>query len=275
MKIENFAVIGHPIGHTMSPFIHKTLFNLSGFNPSYDILDIEDVKAQKINLSKYDGLNITIPHKGNIMKILDKTSAKALKFGSVNTVKIDQGKFSGFTTDAVGCFQALENAGVAISGTVVILGSGGAARAIAFGLEDYDVKTIIAARSSQKAREISDNLQNASYINIDNIENIDKIDILINATSVGMYPNTQACPVGDNVIKRSSAVFDAVYNPHETVFLQKAKELDKKVVYGIDMLVFQAVKAHEIWYGGKFEREDILDLCKKAQLECKRIFGVN
>lgn len=274
MKIENFAVIGHPIGHTMSPFIHKELFKLSGFTPNYDVLDIENVKTEKNFLSKYDGLNITIPHKSNIIEILDEISQKALKFGSVNTVKIDENKFSGFTTDAAGCFEALENSGVCIEGTVVVLGSGGAARAIAFGLEDYNVKTIIAARSQQKAKLITDNLTNASYINIDNLKNIDKIDILINATSVGMYPKIDVCPVSDEVINLASSVFDAVYNPHETVFLQKANALDKKVVYGIDMLVFQAVKAHELWYGGKFKKEDILDLCENAKMECKKIFGV-
>ncbi|MFI3325289.1 MAG: shikimate dehydrogenase [Clostridia bacterium] len=274
MKIEKFAVIGHPITHTMSPFIHKTLFKLSGYEPVYDVLDIENVLASKQILSAYDGLNVTIPHKSNIIEILNDISPKALKFGSVNTVKIDDNKISGFTTDAQGCFQAFENAGINIKGKVVILGSGGAARALAYGLEDYDVEIIVAARSEEKARLITENLNSAQAINIDKLEKIGKIDILINATSVGMYPNKNACPVASDIIKKADTVFDAVYNPHETVFLQTAKKLNKKIVYGIDMLVFQAVKAHEIWYGASFKKEDILNLCKASQKECEKIFGV-
>ncbi len=272
MKIERFAVIGHPIGHTMSPFIHKKLFNLNGYSVEYDVLDIENVEKDLEIIKKYDGINVTIPHKSNIIPFLQKITTDAKRFGSVNTVKNENNSLLGYSTDGEGCIKAIENSGVCIENTVVILGSGGAARAIAYAIEAKNVEIIIAARDINKAKNLADELKNAKAMLISDCDKIGKYNLLINATSVGMYPKIDNCPVADSVISNCSSIFDAVYNPHETVLIQKAISMNKKIVYGIDMLVYQAVKAHEHWYGGTFDVNDINTLCKEAEMECKRLF---
>lgn len=284
MKIERFAVIGHPIGHTMSPFIHKKLFELSGYNPEYSVLDIADVKASAEELGKYDGLNITIPHKAAIIEILNSTDKKAGAFGSCNTVKNEGGILKGYTTDGAGCVMALESRGVYLSGDVLLLGNGGAARAVGFeaALSKELCSLTIALRASSKEKGEKLKADVTALTGFDNIiikdyeslsaENTE-YDLLINTTSVGMYPNTKASPVGEDVVSRCKAVFDAVYNPGMTKLLSMAEKMGKMIIPGIDMLVYQAVKAHEIWYGAEFKREDISFLCEKAAEETAKLFG--
>lgn len=274
MKINKFAVIGNPIKHTMSPFIHRELFKLSGFAPKYDVLQVEDVVVESEKLKTYDGLNITIPHKTNIMKLLSHVDEKALKFSSVNAVKNENGELFGYTTDGTGAIKALEDMNANFKGNVLILGSGGAARALAFELDEHNSNITIAARDVNKALEITNELTSATACTIEKAhENSEYYDLIINATSVGMYPKNNACVADERLIKRCDAVFDIVYNPQDTMLIQLANSLDKKIIYGMDMLVFQAVVAHEIWYGAKFKREDILKLITLAKEECIRLFG--
>ncbi|MFI3206342.1 MAG: shikimate dehydrogenase [Clostridia bacterium] len=273
MKIESFAVVGHPISHTMSPFIHKVLFSLSGFSPKYDVLDIADLKESKDILKKYDGLNVTIPHKSGIIELLSEIDETAERYFSVNTVKTENGKMHGFTTDGAGALEAIGNAGGNFLSNTLIIGNGGASRAIAFELQKYNGKITLAGRDIKKAQVLADELKNAKAVLISDIENSDeKFDLLINATSVGMYPKSDATVVSENVVKRCETVFDAVYNPHETVLLKTAKSLGKNCVHGMDMLVYQAVVAHKIWYGAKFERKDILKLIDDASKACAEKF---
>ncbi len=132
MQLLKAAVIGHPIGHTMSPFIHRRLFALQGVPFSYQVLDVPELPAALPALRQLDCFNITIPHKQAILPFLDWMQEDARRFGSVNTVKVDGGKLRGFTTDGPGCRRALENHGVPLEGELLTLGNGGAARAIAF-----------------------------------------------------------------------------------------------------------------------------------------------
>ena len=135
MSIKKFAVIGHPIGHTMSPFIHNRLFQLSGIEAEYIKLDIAPENlADEYNrlLSKLDGYNITIPHKQNIIQLIDEIDDKAKMYGSVNTVANSDGIAKGYTTDPDGFLKALDAAGIILDGRVVILGCGGVARTMAY-----------------------------------------------------------------------------------------------------------------------------------------------
>lgn len=274
MRFERFAVIGHPIGHTMSPYIHKNLFAMSGLNPSYEVLDIEDLDSSVEMLKEYDGLNITIPHKQAIVKQLKGMDDRAWRFGSVNTVKIEDRKMWGYTTDGLGCVMALSHAGVDFSGDVLILGSGGAARAIAFQLKEEGASVDIAARNGDKAQKIIDDLSGGGRaISLLQAEAESKsYSLLINATSVGMVPNSGFSPVSEKVVSRCKGVFDAVYNPHKTKLLEIAQGLGKKTVYGIDMLVFQAVEAHRIWYKACFNQDKLWQLCADSARERARLF---
>ncbi len=279
MKIDSFAVIGHPIGHTMSPFIHKKLFELSGYSPIYEVLDVENVEGSLAALRTFDGFNITIPHKRNIIPFLEDITEKARVNGSVNTVKVEKGKMFGATTDGEGCRKALVNNKADLFGKILLLGNGGAARAIAFEAATSDCELTIAVRNKDKGIALKNDIQgfNSSIkINVTDFSNEEnsnkKYDLLINTTSVGMYPKVSDSPVSKNVVERCGNVFDAVYNPAETVLLRYGRELNKNVIYGMDMLVFQAVAAHEFWYGGAFDKNDIIETCKEAQKEMCRIF---
>lgn len=277
---QKYAVIGHPIGHTMSPFIHKNLFALQGKDVDYLTLDItpdELESAMSGVLATLDGFNITIPHKEAIMPFTDVIDDSAKKYSAVNCISNRDGKTLGYSTDAFGFSKALESSGVSLSGKVLVLGSGGAARTLAREASDCGCEVTIAVRphSIQKAEELkkwlTENKGTASICTYDEI--CGEYDLLINATPVGMYPNTDAMPVTEQQLMGCKAVFDAVYNPENTLLLKTAKKLGIKTVGGMAMLVWQAVKAHEHWYNAKFDQNSIEKLIADANCEMERIFG--
>lgn len=287
MDLTSFAVIGHPIGHTMSPFIHRRLFALSGLSPAYTVLDVPSIEAQLPALRALSGFNITIPHKSAILPFLDAVDEKAALFGSVNTVKNENGRMKGYTTDGVGCEKALRRCGLDFSGRLLILGRGGAARAIAFEavLSAAAPAIDFACRdaSVEKAEALADELSGLCarlgkrgtfrVLRYAALENSDsRYDLALNTTSVGMYPNVGESVVGENVLARCSAAFDAVYNPGETEFLRLSAKCGLKTVGGMGMLVCQAVAAHEIWYGAQFADGDIERLIRDAEAETARLF---
>ncbi len=282
MSKKEYAVIGHPIGHTMSPFIHKRLFELAGIDADYNVIDVspqELAEKYKENLSKLNGFNITIPHKSAIIPLLSALDKKAEIYGSVNTV---DSKGKGYTTDPDGFLQALKANDVALDGNVVIVGTGGVARTMAFEAAKAGAAITIAVRRedihmvSALACEIMEKTIHPciSTCYIDRLEKVDRtIDLLVNATPVGMYPNIDFMPVGENIIKNCAAVFDAVYNPLETKLIKTAKAMGKKTIGGMSMLVWQAVVAHQIWDGTEYNIKDIEQLCIDASEELQKKFN--
>lgn len=292
----DFAVIGHPIGHTMSPFIHERLFCLSGKDKTtYQVIDIppEKLSDKMKELRCLRGFNITIPHKQAIIPLLDACSSQAAAFGSVNTVSTRNGISTGYTTDGIGCLKALQAAGVSPEGHCLILGSGGAARAIVFALTEACRFPCITFAVREKSMEAATALCNSltdyaeklgktgsfqvlSYSDLENMAQtaLEKLEfqLLLNCTSVGMYPAIDASPVSEKVIACCKAVFDAVYNPHDTLLLQTAQKLGIPVVHGMAMLVWQAVAAHEIWDGSTYRTEDMQQLIQDAAAEMTRRF---
>lgn len=282
MSNKKFAVIGHPIGHTMSPFIHKRLFEMAGIDAEYSVIDINpnNMSNQYKNvLKELDGYNITIPHKQAIIPYLDKLDKKAKLYGSVNTVK--NGAISeGFTTDPDGFLKALDNADIPLKGKILIVGTGGVARTMAYESVLAGCNTTIAVRFediamvSKLAGEILTNVRNAQINTcfIDRIPN-ENYDLIVNATPLGMYPNIDTMAVSEKVISRCTNVFDAVYNPLETKFIKTAKANGAKTLGGISMLVWQAVVSHEIWDGTVYNSEDINQLCEDTSKELNKKFG--
>lgn len=278
MSIKKFAVIGHPIGHTMSPFIHNRLFNLSGIEAEYTKLDIAPENlADEYNkvLSKLDGYNITIPHKQNIIPLIDKIDEKAKMYGSVNTVANIDGVAKGYTTDPDGFLKALDAAGITLDGRVVILGCGGVARTMAYEVVLKGLPLLFAVRkddveiAKSLCNEIENTVKDAKvrFCLIDELSG--DIDVLVNATPIGMFPKVDVQPVSDSVINRCASVFDAVYNPLETVLIKKALANGAKAVGGMSMLVWQAVVAHEKWDGSVYDMDDIAKLCIDSAEELK------
>ena len=273
---KKYAVIGHPIGHTMSPFIHKRLFELSGTDADYGVLDIDPKNIERDYngiLKKLDGYNITIPHKQAIIPFLDSIDEKAKMYGSVNTVSNKNGVSKGYTTDPDGFIKALEYAEIPIDGRVVILGCGGVARTMAYEvlLRNVEVEFAVRKEDIQMAEklisEINLTLENpkVSFITIPELSG--DITTLINATPIGMSPNTDFQPVSDIQLKKCANVFDAVYNPLETKLIKNAKKNGSNAQGGMSMLVWQAVVSHYHWDKSTYDVGDIERLCADSAKE--------
>lgn len=262
--MNKFALIGHPLGHSMSPLIHERLFALSGLSDvSYELIDIEpeNIPESRSLFEELRGLNVTIPHKQTVIPLMDELGESALRYNSVNCINNDGGRLTGYNTDCDGFLRSAEL--LPISGNVAILGCGGVGRMIAIetALHGGEITLAVIPQDVKNAQllmaEILSKCSGAS-VRIADISGLEgSFDLLINATPVGMYPETNACPVKDSVIENSLSVFDVIYNPTETLLMKKARALGKTAVGGASMLVYQAVKAHEIWYGGQFRTEDV------------------
>lgn len=270
--MNRYALTGHPLGHTMSPLIHEKLFALSGISDySYELIDIapENLSGSLDVIKSFKGMNVTIPHKQSVITFMDELAESAERYNSVNCIKNDGGKLIGYNTDCDGFLRSAEL--LPISENVGILGCGGVGRMIAIetALHGGTITLAVIPQDVKNAQilmaEILAKCGNAS-VRIADIATLDEgFDLLINATPVGMYPKTHACAVSDSVIKKSGAFFDVIYNPTETLFMKKAREQGKTAVGGASMLVYQAVKAHEIWYGGEFKTEDINGIIKAVE----------
>lgn len=278
---KRYAVIGHPIGHTMSPFIHSRLFALAGIDAEYGVMDIapEQLAENVPALKQLDGFNITIPHKQAIISHLNTLDRTAKLYGSVNTVKTEDGLSAGYTTDPDGFLIALQKGGVPLAGRVVIVGTGGVARTMAYECCIAGCSTTLAVRredlsdAARLAGELLSNLHTAA-ISTCLLEHLcDPIDLLVNATPVGMYPHTDAMPVEEHILKNSANVFDAVYNPLDTKLLKAARANGSKAIGGMPMLVWQAVASHKIWDGSEYRQEDIDQLCEDSSKELQKQFA--
>lgn len=282
MSERIFAVIGHPIGHTMSPFIHKRLFELASLPGTYTVIDIapEQFPVKISELDKLVGYNVTIPDKQPIIPFLDKLDKRAEMYGSVNTVRNGKQR-EGFTTDPDGFLKSLETEGVPLSGDVVILGCGGVARTFLYeaALAGCNITLVSRERSAGRRDKLAEEVRgkiNGAKISCCLTSELEEsgreTGLLINATPVGMYPNTDACPVSDKVTDRCAAVFDAIYNPLKTKLVQRAEANGAKAVGGMGMLVWQAVSSHKIWDGTVYDTDDIRQLIEDSAAQLAKSF---
>ena len=272
-----FGLTGYPLGHSLSPVIHRELFKLSGIDGEYKLYEIApenletELESHKKNLC---GFNVTIPHKVEVIPFLDELNEKAALFGAVNTVKVGE-KTVGYNTDCIGFLRALELADIELAGNVLVCGSGGVARMFAFEAVLAGCELTIATRDEDipVANRIKDEISNklkkdAKVINLRDV--CESYDLIINGTPVGMHPNVNACVLPKEVIKKAKAVFDAIYNPEETLFIKHAKEAGIKYSNGLSMLVLQAVAAEEIWNGVAFAAEDIKKVIEITKTELEK-----
>lgn len=283
-KNPSFAVIGHPIGHSMSPFIHNRLFALQGRDSLYGKWDIppeELAVALPQLMQDLAGINVTIPHKQAVIPLLDGLRDRAELYRSVNTIAITPSGNFGYNTDAEGFLCALRAGGVPLKGRVALLGCGGVGRTFACEAALAGCSLVNAVRpedlpAAEALRAFVLGLSPDTAYDIVTLDGLSQqaapIDLLVNATPVGMYPQSDACPVDAAVLSRTSAVFDAVYNPRQTRLLAMAAAAGAKTVAGMPMLVWQAAAAHTIWYGASFRDSDIEQLVDDAQTEMERVF---
>lgn len=273
-----YGLTGYPLGHSISPVIHKELFELCGIDATYLMVEASPEDLEKVfaeTLSGLRGFNVTIPHKINIIKYLDELSPRAELFGAVNTVDVRENKIVGHNTDCAGFLSALQMADIDLAGKVLLCGSGGVSRMIAFEsvLAGADLTVAVRESSLVAANELKKEIKDKLNKDIKVIMLSDakgEYDLIINGTPVGMYPNVDACPVSKEVVAGAKAVFDVIYNPQETVLLKYAKDAGIKYSDGLSMLVWQAAVAQEIWNGVKFSNDDIEKVIKIAQKEVEK-----
>ena len=244
--MKHFAVIGDPVSHSLSPMLHQEIYQQLGLDASFEKIHIKpDNLHSFMNSNELDGFNVTIPHKQSVIPFLDELDESAQTIGAVNCIK--NGK--GFNTDWIGFLQALEINEFNLNGKdCTILGAGGAARAIAFGLVKAGVKSIsIKNRTKDKAEQLLDWI-NSVFTNNDPSE---IPDVIINCTPLGMWPETESMPMALNEIKPNLTLVDTIYNPIETEWLKLGKEKGAKVIGGLDMFIAQGLASADIWFGKK------------------------
>lgn len=276
--MDKYGLIGHPLGHSMSPLIHNKLFALSGIEDySYELIDIapEKLAESEDMLRELKGFNITIPHKTAIIPMTEKLGESAERYNSVNCVSNDNGVMTGYNTDCDGFLRSAEL--LPLGGKVLLVGCGGVGRMIAIEAALHGAELTIAVlpdavKTAQLVMaEILSKCGGAS-VKICLVSEIEgSFDLLVNATPVGMYPKIDACPVSDEIIENCLSFFDVIYNPIETLLMKKARELGRTAIGGAAMLVYQAVKAHELWYGGEFSNEDISAIIKDVENEVEKM----
>lgn len=276
--MDKYGLIGHPLGHSMSPLIHERLFSLSGISDySYELIDIapENLEASEEMLRELKGFNITIPHKMAIIPMTDSLGESAERYNSVNCIANINGVMTGYNTDCDGFLRSAEL--LPLGSRVLLVGCGGVGRMIAIEAALHGAELTIAVRPSNVKTaqlvmaEILAKCGEAS-VKICLISEIQgSFDLLVNATPVGMYPKTDECAVSDEVIENCLTFFDVIYNPTETLLIKKARALGRMAVGGAAMLVYQAVKAHELWYGGEFSAEDISAIISEVENEVEKM----
>lgn len=270
--MRRFGLIGHPLGHSLSPQIHTRLFELSGEAVDYNLYDItpEDLKGKFDFLAELDGFNVTIPHKVDIIGYCDRLSEGAERYRSINCLKNGAEKV-GYNTDVLGFTKSIELLGASLCSKVLLIGCGGVGRmmAIETALEGGNL-TVAALKSDlplaeNVEKEIRARKPDAKFkiavIGENGLScgdlNGESFDLMINACPVGMFPKVDRMPCLPEVLDSVKYVFDAVYNPKDTLLAKTAREKGAKAMTGMAMLVLQAVAAHEIWDNAHYNKEDI------------------
>lgn len=265
------GLIGYPIKHSLSPWIHEHFLKKTNLSGSYDIIEISleenfSERIQQLRDQQIDGFNITVPYKQTIIPYLDELDANAKRIGAVNTVVLKDGKWIGYNTDGIGYVRSLEEAYPELftnkSSRVLLLGAGGAARGI------YDALTTsgftyvdLANRTLSSAEEIAElklpHTKTKTFTLQEAEARLAEYDVIIQTTSVGMKPHIDKMVISLDHLKPETIVSDIVYQPLETTFLKTAQAKGAKIHYGHTMLLYQAQYAFEIWTNQQVEVGDM------------------
>jgi shikimate dehydrogenase len=245
------GVIGHPVAHSLSPLIHNRAYDELGLDYIYTPRDTDDVGAAIKDMRRLDirGLSITIPHKEAVLKFLDSISDNARAIGAVNTIVNEGGTLRGYNTDGLAALQAITETTPVKGRKAIIVGAGGAGAAIGYELLHAGAELVIIDLYPERAAALAKRLGATGGRGMDAAAIISQSDILINTTPVGMWPDTGKMPVPKAVLHENLTVFDAVYNPGDTLLLKKAAEAGAAVVYGYKMFLYQATAQFKLFTG--------------------------
>ncbi|HET9905289.1 MAG TPA: shikimate dehydrogenase [Anaerolineales bacterium] len=271
MPLFNLGLIGYPLSHSLSPNIHSAALRACGFEGDYSLFPIypEDKNGlqdllSRVRSGEIHGLNVTIPHKQNVISFLDVLTSTSEAIGAVNTIYLREGKLIGDNTDAAGFLTDLKNFLATAeqsneSKSALILGAGGSARAVVYALLNDGWDVIIAARRIEQAQHLADSIANtkspdvvSSFTDVE----FSKIALIVNTTPVGMTPNIDQSPLPENLsLPRHVSMYDLVYNPRETKLVKEARARGLNATTGLGMLIEQAALAFELWTGHNPSRE--------------------
>jgi shikimate dehydrogenase len=252
-----YAVFGDPVEHSLSPVMHNAAFAALGmdceyhkFRVSKDDLETAIMGARAMG---FGGLNLTIPLKEIALEIVEPDTL-AHDIGAVNTIEFKDNRLIGHNTDGIGALRALQLSGVIIPNSrVLILGAGGAARAVAFQLAQNGAKVTIANRTAQRAHSLAENVNPVGDVRGTGLDDLQELvaqsNIMINTTSVGMHPDIDKTPITADMMRPGLVVFDIVYNPLKTRLLIEAETAGAIIIDGLKMLVLQGAESFRIWTG--------------------------
>lgn len=259
-----YGVIGHPLTHSLSPIMHNAAFLEKGMNAIYlafETKSLEDALKGMRALS-IKGLSVTLPHKSSVIPLLDQVDDLAKQIGAVNTIVNDGGHLVGYNTDALGALGALQEKTEIFGKTCLILGAGGAARAIGYILKKNGVDLTLANRSRSHGEELADFLE-CPFIPLEKARDV-HVDLLIQTTSVGMYPHDHESIVSSDVLKPGMVIMDIVYNPIETKLLTTAKGQGCVTVNGLGMFIRQGAEQFRLWTGLEAPIETMRSVVEEA-----------
>lgn len=253
MKIDSqtslYAVFGNPVGHSLSPVMHNKAFAETRYNGVYLAFGVMDIDAAMAAVRSIGikGISVTIPHKIAVMRSLDEIDDQARRIGAVNTVANREGKLWGYNSDGQGAVRALMETTTVPGADVAIIGAGGAARAIGFGVIDQGARVTIISRSIEKGEGLAKDLE-GDFKPLGGLEHV-SADILINTTPVGMIPRTEDMPLSPGLLRKDMLVMDIVYNPVQTAFLKHARQTGCRTIDGVAMFVYQGAFQFTLWTG--------------------------
>ena len=271
------ALLGSPVAHSISPLMHNEAFQLLDLDYTYLCFDVNEetlpAAVDGLKACGISGFNLTMPNKNRIVELLDELSPAARLIGAVNTVVNDDGHLTGYNTDGVGYMQAVKDAGYDITGkTITIMGAGGAATAICAqaaldGVEKIHIFARETSRFWDRTQKLAENINSTLPCKAVLHENkdtaalaqaISESALLLNATSVGMAPNTEGTIIEDTSLYHPDLIVsDVIYNPRETRFLKEAREAGCRTFNGMYMLLYQGAEAFRLWTGKEMPVKEI------------------
>lgn len=271
------GLLGYPLGHSFSPAMQNEAFRAAGLNKLYIPIEVapEELRDVVRTLPKinFEGCNVTIPHKVKIMDYLDEIDEAAAKIGAVNVITIKDGKLKGYNSDGRGFYRSfVAETGTTVEGkSVFVIGAGGASRAICMTMALQGAEKIyICNRTIEKAVSLSEDIAQKvkpcsvpiQFNSKEMEEALANADVVINTTSVGMHPNTDATPLAKEHLDKRFIVCDIVYNPIKTRLLKEAESLGCKTVTGLAMLVNQGAESFKLWTGMEPPLEKMFSVVK-------------
>jgi len=246
-----FGLIGNPVAHSLGPLMHNRAFAAIGYNAVYMAFKVTDPDSaiRGIRALNFRGVSVTLPHKVAVMEYLDEVDETAARIGAVNTIVNRQGRLIGYNTDCPGALEALRAQTTIQSKSVALIGAGGAARAIGFGLVAAGGRVTILNRTTAKGERLAADLQ-AEFSPLNDWQP-NRYEILINTTPIGMHPDADAIPISKEALSEDMVVMDIIYNPIKTCLLKAAEAKNCRTINGVAMFVSQGAHQFELWTGQK------------------------